>query len=169
MPPPSPATGIPLGLGVTGEDSPLANPYSRKRVLASSTPRWKSALRSRGNRGDGVGGTTVSKLYAPLEVDRLIGVGAGALILGKADTGLLKAESSVTMMVGDCSGVGRGRRSGRSFVVAEDRRRPALYRRASLYKKKLSFRIWKSYKGLSHELWRSVLTSKICRLCSTIC
>ena len=69
-----------------------------------------------------------------LEVDRLIGVGAGALILGKADTGLLKAESSVTMIVGDCSGVGRGRRRGRSCAVDEDRRRQALYRRASLYK-----------------------------------
>ena len=131
---PSPITGSPLGLGVIGEDAALANPYSRKSFLASSTPSWKSALRSRGNRGDGVGGI-VSKLYAPLnelEVDRLIGVGAGALILGKADTGLLKAESSVIMMVGDCSGVGRGRRRGRSCVVEEVRRRPALYRRASL-------------------------------------
>ena len=64
----------------------------------------------------------------------MIGVDAGALIRGKADTGLLKAESSVTMMVGDCSGVGRGRRRGRSCVVDEDRRRQALCRRASLYK-----------------------------------
>lgn len=63
-----------------------------------------------------------------------MGVGAGALILGNADTGLLKAESSVTMIVGDCSGVGRGRRRGRSCVVDEDCRRRALCRRASLYK-----------------------------------
>ena len=129
-----PTAGSPLGFGVIGEDTPLDNPYSRKRALASSKPSWKSDLRSRGNRGDGVGGT---ELCAPLnewEVDRLMGVGAGALILGKADTGLLKAESSVTMMVGDCSGVGRGRRRGRSCVVDEDRRRRALCRRASLYK-----------------------------------
>ena len=121
-----PTSGGALGFGVTGEDTPLDNPYSRKRALVSSNPSWKSDLRSRGNRGDGVRGTGVSKLCAPLnewEVDRLMGVGAGALILGKADTGLLKAESSVTMIVGDCSGVGRGRRRGRSCVVDEDRRR----------------------------------------------
>ena len=132
-----PISGGPLGFGVFGEDTPLDNPYSRKRALASSKPSWKSDLRSRGNRGDGVGGTGVSKLCTPLnewEVDRLMGVGAGALILGKADTGLLKVESSVIMIVGDCSGVGRGRRRGRSCVVDEDRRRRALCRRASLYK-----------------------------------
>ena len=122
-----PTCGSPLGCGVVGEDTLLDNPYSRKRALVSSNPSWKSDLRSRGNRGDGDRGAGVSKLCAPLnewEVDRLMGVGAGALILGpKADTGLLKAESSVTMIVGDCSGVGRGRRRGRSCVVDEDRRR----------------------------------------------
>jgi hypothetical protein len=61
-----------------------------------------------------------------------MGDGAGALILGKAETGLFAAESSVTMMVGDCSGVGRGRRRGRRGAVDADRRE-ALYRRASLY------------------------------------
>lgn len=124
----------PLGFGVTGEGAPLASPYCRKRVLASSIPSLKSDLRSRGNSGDGEGGTA-SKLCVPLnewEVDRLMGVGAGALRLGKADTGLFTAESSVIMIVGDCSGVGRGRRRGRSGAVDEDRRL-ALYRRASLY------------------------------------
>ena len=134
---PVPRSGSPLGFGVVGEDTPLDNPYSRKRALASSNPSWKSDLRSRGNRGDGVGGKGVSKLCAPLnewEVDRLMGVGAGALNLGKAVTGVLGAESSVIMIVGDCSGVGRGRRRGRSRVVDVDRRRRALCIRASLYK-----------------------------------
>lgn len=138
-----PTSGSPLGFGVIGVETLLDNPYSRKSALASSNPSLKSDLRSRGNRGDGVGGTGVSNV--PLnewDVDRLMGVGAGALIVGKADTGLLKAESSVIMMIGDCSGVGRGRRRGRSRVVDEDRRRQALYRRASLYKTL----IWESYK-----------------------
>ena len=124
----------PFGFGVIGEDTPLTNPYSCKRTLVSSAPSLKSVLRSRGKSGDGVGGT-VSKPRAPLnelEVERLMGVGAGALILGMADIGLFKAESAVIMMVGDCSGVGRGRRRGRSCAVDEDRRL-ALYRRASLY------------------------------------
>lgn len=56
-------SGSPLGFGIVGEDTPLDNPYSRKRALASSNPSWKSDLRSRGNSGDGVGGTGVS---APL-------------------------------------------------------------------------------------------------------
>lgn len=57
-----PTFGSPLGFGVTGEDTLLDNPYSRKRALASSNPSWKSDLRSRGNRGDGVGGAGVSNV-----------------------------------------------------------------------------------------------------------
>lgn len=112
----------PLGFGVIGEGAPLTNPYCRKRVLVSSAPSLKSVLRSGGNSDDEVG-VVASNLCAPLnglEIDRLIGVGAGAVILGIADTGLFNVECSIIMMVGDCSGVGRGRRRGRSRAVDED-------------------------------------------------
>lgn len=103
------------------------NPYSFTRVLASLGLSLKRLLRSRGNKGEGVGGSrlTVDPASAeviPPEATVDIGVGVGP----SGTTGVGGTRALLDTCTGDWAEAGRGRSRGRSGAVRDVERRVAL-------------------------------------------